>query len=100
MNILENNFDPIESLIFEHKLRIIGVNFYQELDLMLIVLNNRKVLKRNISQVSQLLANAQKEQLNEFDLLGGGVAIHWPKLDEDLSLKGFLQDELISLEAL
>jgi hypothetical protein len=98
MNISKNNYDPIESLIFEHKLRIIGINFYPEVDLMLIVLSNKKVLKRSISQVSQLLAKAPEKELTNFELLGNGVAIHWPNLDEDLSLKGFLQNELVSLD--
>lgn len=99
MNISKNKYDPIESLIFEHNLRIIGISFYPEVDLMLIVINNKKVLKRSISQVSDLLAKATEDELNKFELLGNGVAIHWPDLDEDLSLKGLLQTELVSLDS-
>lgn len=98
MNISKNKYDPIESLIFEHNLRIIGINFYPEVDLMLIVLNNKKIIKRNISQVSSLLAKAPEKELNNFELMGNGVAIHWPNLDENLSLKGFLQNEIVSLD--
>jgi len=32
--------------------------------------------------------------LFQYELIGDGIGIHWPLLDEDLSLKGFLQDEL------
>jgi len=36
------------------------------------------------------LANASREQLEDYQLLGGGDGIHWPQLDEDLSVKGLL----------
>ncbi|UYM15697.1 DUF2442 domain-containing protein [Endozoicomonas euniceicola] len=36
------------------------------------------------------LASATKEQLNNWELLGEGDGIHWPDLDEDLSVKGLL----------
>jgi hypothetical protein len=36
------------------------------------------------------LANATHEQLEDYQLLGGGDGIHWPQLDEDLSVKGLL----------
>ncbi|WP_019895550.1 DUF2442 domain-containing protein [Hydrogenovibrio halophilus] len=36
------------------------------------------------------LATATPEQLQNFELLGDGEGIHWPLLDEDLSIKGFL----------
>jgi len=37
------------------------------------------------------LAQATPEQLQDFELLGDGEGIHWPQLDEDLSVKGFLK---------
>jgi hypothetical protein len=40
------------------------------------------------------LKGADRVQLLKYELIGGGTGIHWPLLDEDLSLKGFLQDEL------
>ena len=36
------------------------------------------------------LASATKEQLNNWELLGEGEGIHWPALDEDLSIAGLL----------
>ena len=36
------------------------------------------------------LASATKEQLNNWELLGDGDGIHWPGVDEDLSVKGLL----------
>lgn len=36
------------------------------------------------------LSVAQKSQLEDYELLGDGDGIHWPQLDEDLSVKGLL----------
>ena len=36
------------------------------------------------------LAKATKEQLNNWQLVGDGDGIHWPAIDEDLSVKGLL----------
>ena len=37
------------------------------------------------------LAKATREQLVNFELLGDGDGIHWPDLDEDLSVEGLLR---------
>ena len=34
------------------------------------------------------LLQANKEQLENWELLGDGEGIHWPELDEDLSVAG------------
>ena len=36
------------------------------------------------------LAGAPRKQLEHFEVSPGGYGIHWPDLDEDLSVKGFL----------
>lgn len=36
------------------------------------------------------LANATKDQLENHELLGDGEGIHWPDIDEDLSVAGLL----------
>ncbi len=36
------------------------------------------------------LAKASKEQLDNWELLGEGEGIHWPEVDEDLSIDGLL----------
>lgn len=36
------------------------------------------------------LASATKEQRDNWELLGDGDGIHWPDVDEDLSVKGLL----------
>ncbi len=36
------------------------------------------------------LSQATKEQLGNWELLGDGEGIHWPEVDEDLSVSGLL----------
>jgi hypothetical protein len=51
------------------------------------------VLTQNLSSYNSL-KTANKSQLLQYELVGRGTGVHWPLLDEDLSLKGFLQNEL------
>jgi hypothetical protein len=37
------------------------------------------------------LLHANAEARNDFRWIGDGVGIHWPQLDEDLSVAGFLR---------
>ncbi len=37
------------------------------------------------------LANATKDQLENYELLGDGEGIHWPEIDEDISVAGLLR---------
>lgn len=37
------------------------------------------------------LSKATKSQLENFNILGDGEGIHWPDIDEDLSVAGLLQ---------
>ncbi len=37
------------------------------------------------------LVNAAKNQLENYELLGDGEGIHWPEIDEDLSVSGLLR---------
>ncbi len=36
------------------------------------------------------LSNANKSQLDNWELLGDGEGIHWPEIDEDISIAGLL----------
>ena len=62
----------------------------KELDLLLIVLNNGFVIKESISDYPSL-RNAAAKNLNNWRLISGGIGISWEKINEDLSLKGFLK---------
>ena len=89
MSTLINKYDALESLIFESGLRIAVIEFKPEQDLFLVTLNTKVVLPQRISLYKRF-QNASLEQLQSYELIGAGTGIHWPLLDEDLSLKGFL----------
>lgn len=36
------------------------------------------------------LANAKADQLANWQIAGGGYGIHWPDIDEDISVEGLL----------
>ncbi len=36
------------------------------------------------------LARASRQELNDWRLIGSGIGIHWPQLDEDLSIQKLL----------
>lgn len=93
---LHRESDPIDQMIYGSSLRIKALHFHPDLDLMLIVLDNGKVLRRNLSTFTRL-KTANINQLTNYELIGKGTGIHWPDLDEDLSLRGFLQEEVTHL---
>ncbi len=39
------------------------------------------------------LFNASPEERAQYELLGSGVGIHWPLIDEDLSVAGLLRGQ-------
>ena len=91
--LANNHYDAIESIIFTEDLRIEAMGFHPEQDLMLVILSTKVVLTQKLSSYKSLRA-ADKSQLLQYELVGQGTGVHWPLLDEDLSLKGFLQNEL------
>jgi hypothetical protein len=96
MNTSANKFDAIEKLIYEEGIRIDAIDLHPELDVMLIILNTKAVLHQRLSAY-KLLKAADKNSLLQYELTGNGTGIHWPVLNEDLSLKGFLRDELLNI---
>lgn len=49
-----------------------------------------KEIKRELKDVSPLLAGATEAERNEFEISPSGYGIHWPLIDEDLSIDGLL----------
>jgi len=91
MNISQNKYDAIENLIFNEGLRIVSIDVTEK------KLNIR--LSNKLSLIIPLnkyltLNKATHTQLNNFQIHESGTGIHWPDIDEDLSLKGFLKDYL------
>ena len=87
----ETEGDEIDRLINSQKLKIIALSFFQQLDLMIIILNNRVVLSRYLSSYP-FLSKATIATLNNYQVQCSGV--FWPELDADLSLRGFLMEEI------
>ena len=58
-------------------------------DLVLSLVNGRKVMVPLIW--FPRLSNATKSRLENYELLGDGEGIHWPEIDEDLSVAGLLR---------
>ncbi len=85
--------DAVDQFIKDQNLRIQKLFFDTDLDLMLVVLNNRKILKESLSSYRGL-SQATSSQLQSYEISPMGV--HWPELDEDLSLKGFLESALFT----
>jgi hypothetical protein len=46
--------------------------------------------KYAIQEISQALTKASEEERNNFEISPSGYGIHWPLLDEDLSVDGLL----------
>ena len=44
----------------------------------------------NVSEISETLKRATLGQRNSFELSPTGYGIHWPELDEDLSIDGLI----------
>ena len=93
MNTSVNNFDSLERLIYEEGISIKAVDIHKDLDLMLVILSTKTILKRTLSSYKRLKTASEKD-LKHYQLIGKGTGIRWPKLDEDLSLKGFLKEEI------
>jgi hypothetical protein len=89
MSTLINKFDTLESLIFNEGVRITRLDFHPDVDLLLVILNTGSVLQERLSDHSRL-SGASLPALNAYRLIGKGTGVHWPELDEDLSLKGLL----------
>lgn len=94
MNISHNKYDAIENLIYSEDLRIESVKLSPQLDVLYIQLNNHLVFVAPISSYKRL-KNASPEHLKHFKLIANQTGIHWPEIDEDLSLKGFLKEYLL-----
>jgi hypothetical protein len=59
-------------------------------DELLVVLADGRRLATPLTWFPRLL-NATPEQRSNFEILGDGVGIHWPDVDEDLSAEGLLR---------
>lgn len=71
----------------EKTYRISEISFDQ--DNLVMNLNDQKYTFR-IEEVSDKLAKADEKERNNYRISPSGYGIHWPDLDEDLSITGLL----------
>ena len=55
-----------------------------------VVLADGRIITVPLAWFPRLLS-ATSQQRSKFEILGGGHGIHWPDLDEDLSVEGLLR---------
>ncbi len=84
--------DEFDRFIFLNELTVNKLAFFRDMDMMLIILSNRMVINRQLSAY-RFLDKATDDQLQEYTISATGV--HWPQLDADLSLRGFLIEEAL-----
>ena len=87
--------DPIDILVFEKGLRIKRVIIDKELDLIGVILNNGKILETKLS-IYPRLRDATEQDLKKWQLISRGIGVTWENLDEDLSVRGFIQTVAIN----
>ena len=85
------NFDAIEQLIHDEGLKIESLEFRS--DDFFVKLNTGARLHFPLSFFNKLITADHKSLVN-YEIIAAGTGVHWPDLDEDLSLKGFMQEAL------
>ena len=94
MTTSQNRYDSIENIIFNEGLKISSVDYNANHDEMYVRLNNNHSFVIPV-KLYKGLSGASEKDLRNYELIANATGIHWPALDEDLSLKGFLKDFLI-----
>ena len=64
-------------------------NIYFEQENLVLIINDQKYLFK-ITEISDRLAKADEKERNNFKISPSGYGIHWPSIDEDLSINGLL----------
>lgn len=80
--------DPVNAIIREQGVRITAVHAIKDANLLLVMLNHGRL--EFPLDLFKRLAKASEAQLSKYEVLPDGAGIHWPGLDEHLSLRGFL----------
>ena len=59
-------------------------------DTNLVIITEGNELRYNVRELSERLEKASIKDLNVFRISPSGYGIHWPNLDEDISLTGLI----------
>lgn len=68
---------------------IIAINVFFTSDAIGVILSDGREVKTPLEFYPRL-KNASPVQRNNFELIGLGTGIHWPDIDEDLSVEGIV----------
>ena len=71
----------------EHEVLALSVQFSDEA--IIVMLDDGRTLSVPLSWYPRLLQGTGEERKN-YELIGGGQGIHWPALDEDISVESML----------
>jgi hypothetical protein len=71
-----------------HKVRAIDLKIGK--DRLEVILEDGRVIFVPLAWYPRLVA-ASRKALRNFEWIGKGIGIHWPEIDEDLSIEGFLR---------
>ena len=66
-----------------------ALDIWFDSDNMWVAIADGRQLSIPLSFFPRLLSATQEQRLN-FELSGGGTGIHWPEIDEDISVQGLL----------
>ena len=70
--------------------KIISVSFNDE---MILIITDKGNYQWKISDISQRLYKASELDRNNFKISPSGYGIHWPSVDEDLSIGGLISSQ-------
>ena len=75
------------TFVIRHDVFALDVSFSE--DAMSISLDDGRTMTVPLAWYPRLL-HAKREELENFELIGSGEGLHWPDLDEDISIEGVL----------
>ena len=77
----------MNTLVVDHEVFAVTVSFSE--DAMAISLDDGRTVSVPLAWYPRLFAGTRKE-LEHYEFIGDGEGIHWPELDEDISVESIL----------
>jgi len=72
------------------ELMFTAVKAWHENDMICILLNDNREIRFPVF-LNKRLRSGSIEEVCDIEIICGGTGLHWPRLDEDLSLTGILE---------
>jgi hypothetical protein len=77
----------MSTLVIDHEVFVLNASFSEEA--MVVSLDDGRIISVPLAWYPRLLHGSREERLN-YELIGDGEGIHWPDLDEDISVEGLV----------